>query len=109
MPPPPLSELRNYWSDLKIQTAFDIYGKFVEKPNVVDLEITDDVTGQVRVKMFDDLEYLVCRALEPYQMKISQYNDMYRVWDTSKYNPKVSVSIFKANVIQGNEVKERSK
>ena len=33
---------------------------------------------------------------------------MDRVWDTSKYDPKLSVSIFKVKVIQGHEVKERS-
>ena len=36
-----------------------------------------------------------CRALEPYEMEISQYNNMCRVWDTSKYHPKLSLSIFK--------------
>ena len=45
------------------------------------------------------------RALEPYQMEISQYNDMDRVWDDSNYHPKLSVSIFKVKVIQGHEVK----
>ena len=43
--------------------------------------------------MFVDLEYLFFRALEPYQMEISRYNDMNRVWDTSNYHPKLSVSI----------------
>ena len=46
-----------------------------------------------KVKMFDDLEYLV--ALKPYQMKRSQYNDIDRVWETSRYHPKLSMSIFK--------------
>ena len=55
--------------------------------------------------MFDDLEYLV---LSPYEMEISQYNDMDRVWDTSKYHPKLSVSILKVKAIQGHEVMERS-
>ena len=40
-------------------------------------------------------------------MEISQYNDMGRVWDTCKYHPKLSVSIFKAKVTQ-DQVKERS-
>ena len=30
------------------------------------------------------------------------------VWDTFKYDPKLSVIIFKVKVIQGHEVKERS-
>ena len=34
-------------------------------------------------------------------MEISQYNDIGRVWDTSNYHPKLSVSIFKVKVIQG--------
>ena len=49
-----------------------------------------------------------CCAVEPYEMKISQYKDMDRVWDTSKDHPKLSVSIFKVQIIQGHEVKERS-
>ena len=44
-------------------------------------------------------------ALEPYEMEISRYNEMDRVWDISKYHPKLSVSIFKVKVIQGHEVK----
>ena len=32
---------------------------------------------------------------------------MDRVWDISKYDPKLSASIFKVKVIQGHEVKER--
>ena len=40
-------------------------------------------------------------------MKISQYNYVDRVWGTSKYDPKLSVSILKAKVIQGHKVKER--
>ena len=49
-----------------------------------------------------------CRTLELYEMEIRQHNDMDRVWDTSKYHPKLSVSILKVKVIQGHEVKERS-
>ena len=41
-------------------------------------------------------------------MEISQNNDMDRLWDTSKYHPKLSVNIFKVKVIQGHEVKESS-
>ena len=41
-------------------------------------------------------------------MKIIQYNNMDGVWDTSKYDHKLSVSIFKVKVIEGHEVKERS-
>ena len=40
-------------------------------------------------------------------MEISQYNDKDSVCDTSKYDPKLSVSIFKVKAIQGHEVKER--
>ena len=28
-------------------------------PNAVDFGVTDDVRGQVKIKMFEDLEYLV--------------------------------------------------
>ena len=47
-------------------------------------------------------------ALRPYTMKISQYDYMDRVWDISKYGPKLSVSIFKVKIIHGHRVKERS-
>ena len=40
-------------------------------------------------------------------MEISQYNYMDRVKDTSKYDLKLSVRIFKVKVMQGHEVKER--
>ena len=46
------------------------------------LGITDDVTGQVKFKMFDDLEY---RAPEPYEKEISQQHGMYRVLQTLLY------------------------
>ena len=41
-------------------------------------------------------------------MEIRQYNNMDGVWDTSKYDPNLSVCIFKVMVIQGHEVKKRS-
>ena len=49
----------------------------------------------------------ICSALEPYEMEISQYIEIDRDWDTSKYHPKLSVSILKFKVIEGHEVKER--
>ena len=58
--------------------------------------------------MFDDFESLALSRTEPYGMEVSQCNDMDCVWDTSKYHPKLSVSIFKVKVIQGHEFKERS-
>ena len=70
--------------------------------------VTDDVTGQVKVKIFDDLAYLVLPLSTAYKKEISQCNYMDRVWDTSKYDFNLSVSIFKVKVIQGHEVKERS-
>ena len=77
------------------------------KPNVGDLGVTDDVTGQVKVKVFDDLAYLALSRSTAVQMEISQYSDMDRFWDTAKYHPKPSVSIFKIKVIQRHEVKNR--
>ena len=61
------------------------------EPKDVVLEVTHDVTGRVKVKM-----------------EKSHYNNRDRVWDTSKYDPMLSVSIFKVNVIQDHGVKERS-
>ena len=58
--------------------------------------------------MFDDLACQFCRALQPYQTGISQYKNMDRVRDTSKYHPELSVTIFKVKVVQDHKVKERS-
>ena len=59
--------------------------------------------------MFDDLAYLVLSCTTAvYQTEISQYNNMDRVWDTSKHHPKHSVTIFMVKVIQGHEVKDNS-
>ena len=68
------------------------------------------MTSQVRSKSkcLTILSIWICRALEPYEMEISQYIDIDRGWDTSKYHPKLSVSIFKVKVVQGHEVKGRS-
>ena len=68
------------------------------------------MTSQVKSesKYLTILRVWLCRALEPYGMEISQYYDMDRVWDTSKYHPKLSLSIFKVEVIQGHEGKEGS-
>ena len=89
--------------------VFDRSGKFVEG-NLRLLTSGSLMTSQVRSKSkcLTIWSIWFCRALEPYEMEISQYNDMDRVWDTSKYHPKLSVSIFKVKVIQGHEVKERS-
>ena len=37
--------------------------------------------------MFYDFRVWLCRALEPYGMEISQYNDMDGIWETSKFIP----------------------
>ena len=52
-PPPPLiSETTG--PILKIQAAFESPGKTIEgKTNFIDLGVTSDVTGQVKVKVFD--------------------------------------------------------
>ena len=106
---PTPSELRNYWSNLQNSNAVrQIWRICRRKPNFADLGDTDDVTGQVKVKIVDNFESLVCLALEPHGMRISQNNDIDRVWDTSKYHRKLSVNIFKVKVIHGHEVKERS-
>ena len=58
LPPPPENSGTAGPID-KIQTAFDRSGNFSGKPNVVDLGVTDNVTGQIKVKIVDDLAYLV--------------------------------------------------
>ena len=106
--PPPQNSETTGWI-YKIQTAFDRSRNFVEG-NLMLLTSGSLMTSQVRSnsKCLTILRVWLCRALEPYGMEISQYNDMDRVWDTSKYHPKLSVSIFKVKVIQSHEVKERS-
>ena len=93
----------------KIQTAFDRSREFAEG-NLILLTSGSLMTSQVRSKSkcLTILRVWLCRALEPYGMEISQYNGMDRIWDTSRYHPKLSVSIFKVKVIQGHKVKERS-
>ena len=88
---------------------FDRSGEFAEG-NLILLTSGSLMTSQVRSKSkcLMHLRIWLCRALEPYGMKISQYSVMAHVWDTSNYHPKLLVSIFKVKVIQGHEVKERS-
>ena len=92
----------------KIQTAFDRSGECVDGSLIL-LTSGSLMTSQVRPKSkcLTILRVSLCRTLEPYGMEINQYNDMDRVWDTSKYHPKLSVSIL-VKIIQGHEVKERS-
>ena len=50
----PPSYLRNYWLDFKIKTTFDSPAKTVERKLILlTLKVTDDVTGQVKVKIID--------------------------------------------------------
>ena len=89
----------------KMQMVFDRSGKFVEG-NLMLLTSTSQVRSKSKCLTIWSIGF--CRVLEPCEMEISQYNDMDRVWDTSKYHPNLSVSIFKVKVIQSHEVKERS-
>ena len=48
------SDLRNYWTDSKNSSGIWKPWKTVKrKTNFIDLGVTSDVTGQVKVKMFD--------------------------------------------------------
>ena len=93
----------------KNQKVFDRSGQFVVG-NLMLLTSGSLMTSQVRSKSkcLTIWSIWFCGALEPYEIEISQYNEMDRVWDTSKYHPKFSVSIFKVKVIQGHEIKESS-
>ena len=73
------------------------------KPIVVDFGVTDDIIGQVKVIFLTIWRIWFSRALRPCKMKISQYNYMDRVWDTSKYDPMLSVSIFNVKVTRSGE------
>ena len=107
--PPPSQNSETTDRIRKFQTAFNRSAKAVEG-NLISLTSGSLLTSQVTSssKCLTIWSIWFCRALEQYEMEISQYNDMNRIWDTSKYHPKLSVSIFKVKVIQGHEVKERS-
>ena len=50
----PPCELPNYWTDFQNLKSFDSFVCKISKHRVkFDLEVTDDVTGQVKVRMFD--------------------------------------------------------
>ena len=68
------------------------------------------MTSQVRSKSKSLTIWRIglCRAPRPYKREISQCNYIDRVCDTSKYDPQLSVSVFKVKVIQGHEIKESS-
>ena len=72
----PLSGLENYWTDLQIGNGVRLTWKmYWRKTNVVDFEVTHDVTGQAKVKMFDDLPCLVLpRSITPSNGKGQQIN-----------------------------------
>ena len=97
--PPPTQNSGNTGRINKIQTEFDRPGKFVVG-NLMLLTSGSLVTLQVRSKSkcLTIWSIWFCRALEPYEMEISRYIDMDRVCDTSKYHPKLSVSVFKVPV-----------
>ena len=51
---PPPSDLRNYWTDCKNSNSiWKPWKNCRRKTNFIDLGVTSDVTGQVKVKMFD--------------------------------------------------------
>ena len=58
--PPPLrtQELLVGFAKFK-RRSIDLEKNYRRKPNVVDFGASDDVTGQIKVEMFDDFEYLV--------------------------------------------------
>ena len=50
----PPSDLRNYWTDSKNSSGiWKPWKNCRGKTNCIDLGVTSDVTGQVKVKMFD--------------------------------------------------------
>ena len=50
----PPSDLRNYWADFKNSNGiWKTWKNCRGKTNFIDLGVTSDVTGQVKVKMFD--------------------------------------------------------
>ena len=78
-----------------------------QKPIVVDLGVTDDVKGQVKVKMFDYLAYLILLGTRTLSNGIS-YEKTDRDWGTSMHHPKLSVNTLKVKTIPGHQAKGRS-
>ena len=66
------------------------------------------MTSQVRSKpkCLDDLAFPDWSRTTVVS-NVNKWNSMDPVWDTSKYHPKLSVSILRVNVIQGRKIKER--
>ena len=91
----------------KIQTVFDRSGKFMEG-NLKLLTSGSPMMSQVMPKSncLTIWRIWFCRELQPYEIEISQYIGMDRVWDTPKCHPKLSGSIFNIKVIQGHEIKQ---
>ena len=57
---PPPSDLRNYWTDSKNSSGiWKPWKNCRGKTNFIDLGVTSDVTGQVKVKMFDILGLVI--------------------------------------------------
>ena len=70
----PPSDLRNYWTDSKNSSGIWKHWKHCRgKTNFIDLGVTSDVTGQVKVKMFD-ISGLVTSASEIAMLSTNKAN-----------------------------------
>ena len=104
----PPSDLRNYWADSKNSNGiWKTWKNCREKTNFIDRGVTSDVTGQVKVKMFDisgfgDIGEQNCDV----KHKQSQLIGMDSVTDICKYHYLCFVTIIKVKVISGHQVKK---
>ena len=70
----PPSDLRNYWTDYKNSSGiWKPWKNCRGKTNFIDLGVTSDVTGQVKVKMFD-ISGLVTSASEIAMLSTNKAN-----------------------------------
>ena len=104
---PPLFS-RNYWTDCK--NSSDIWNPWKNcwrKTNFIDLGVTSDVTGKVKVKMFDisglvDIGEQNCDV----KHKQSQLIGMNSVSDICKYHLLCFATIIEVKIMSGHQVKK---
>ena len=71
---PPPRDLPNYWTDFQIQMPFDSpVRELPVQGQKFDLEVTDDVTGQFKVEIFD-FSGLVTSASKFYMLSANKAN-----------------------------------
>ena len=107
---PPPSDLRNYWTDSKNSSGIrKPWKNCLMKTNFNDLGVTSDVTGQVKVKMFD-ISGLVTSASKISMLSAHKANEstwIVSLTFESTYHFLCFVTIIQVKVISGHQVKKK--